>query len=61
MDLADMLVQGPDDTIALIVRYGIDKHKAVRPVDGPVDLLLAADVVTLILSTERSSERDQFK
>lgn len=52
VDLPDMLVQGADGAVAVMVRDGIDKHKTICPVDGPVYLFLAADSVTLVLSTK---------
>lgn len=33
VDLADVLVQGPDEPVAVVVRDGVYKHEAVCPVD----------------------------
>lgn len=57
VNLPDVLVQGADDAVAFVVRDGVDKHKAIRPVDGTVDLLLATDAVGLfLLATPRRRE-----
>lgn len=52
VNLADVLVQGTDDSVALIVCDGVNKNEAICPVDWTVYLLLAAYAVSVILPSK---------
>lgn len=52
VNLADVLVQGLDDAVALVFCDGVNENEAICPVDRAVYLLLAADAVSVILPSK---------